>query len=309
MHCLNPIAAYFERGKRTDKGKRSLNFSPKTLSYLQLRDGGIPPDVLLPCGKCVLCRDAKAKRWQRRLQMEALDKSASFLTLTYDDEHLEDCNKKAVQKFLKRFRQLSRLGLDLRHFKYFFVSEYGHNTHRPHYHAILFGVDLLKDPFFKSRVATSKRDARGRIYPVFTSDVISRIWKNGFNSVDKCTDKSIRYVCKYVSKTIADTDKNLFHLFSRRIGTSMFIVGDTLLPFAYSTLSSGKLLLNRDSFPVGSPKFLDYYFELHDPDFLSVVKDKRKAFVRNKQTDMKSIKCLASHVMSITQAQRKNEIL
>lgn len=62
-------------------------------------------------------------------------------TLTYDDEHLpkdSTFNYKDVTDFLKRLRSaLSYAGYDVT-FKYFYVSELGETTLRPHYHIIFY---------------------------------------------------------------------------------------------------------------------------------------------------------------------------
>lgn len=64
-----------------------------------------------------------------------------FVTLTYSDEHLpefQSLKKADLQKFFKRLRK--RLGD--RKIRYFACGEYGEQSQRPHYHAIIFGVSL-----------------------------------------------------------------------------------------------------------------------------------------------------------------------
>ncbi len=72
--------------------------------------------------------------------------ASSFLTLTYEDEHLPInsdgqmvLRSKDLTKFLKALRY--RLGLSNKKFRYFAVGEYGDEGERPHYHAMLFGVE------------------------------------------------------------------------------------------------------------------------------------------------------------------------
>lgn len=85
------------------------------------------------------CRITRARMWSVRIMHEAkLWPSVSFVTLTYDDEHLPASGslvKQDVQLFLKRLRK----NLD-RQFRYFLSGEYGEHKHRPHYHSVLFGV-------------------------------------------------------------------------------------------------------------------------------------------------------------------------
>lgn len=314
MRCLNPIDAWYVRGKRTKNGRRVLSFRPPAkLSILNLgSDGMLKPDLQLPCGRCFLCLDNKRRQWVNRLIAETFDNVASFLTLTIDDRYYDDIfydDKGAIQRFIKRFRiSCQRSGKFLPKFKYFVVNEYGHNTSRLHFHAIFFGVDLLRDPFFDSYCATSKRDSHGRVFPIFSSRFISSLWRYGFNAVDRCTDRSVRYVAKYVSKSARD--KYLWALYSQRIGTSLFIDSNRCLtPFGRSVFSSGKLLLSRDGFPSRPPKFLDRYAQLTDDKLYKSVKQSRQSYVRLAKTDYD---CIRGHAIAISHQidlAKRNEIL
>lgn len=116
----------------------------------------------VPCGKCVDCRRKEQNAWKFRLNAEfmSLKKrgwNIAFCTLTYNNEHLpyfpkcvfkeEDKYEKIpcfsrddVRNWIDRIRQYCKY-----HYKfvkenairYFVASEYGTNTHRPHYHVIL----------------------------------------------------------------------------------------------------------------------------------------------------------------------------
>lgn len=313
MNCLNPQPVWIDRNRRSKNGGILLHFHPpKSIPLTSLSSTGdgfyLKSDFVVPCGKCLLCKHERFKSWVNRLRLEAFDNPSSFLTLTYDNQHLEDCNKPRVQRFLKKFRQLVRKGLNLQNFKYFFVSEYGHTTHRPHYHAILFGVDLLRDPFFKAYVATSKRDNHGKIYPVYSSPVIEKLWDCGFISVDRCTPQNIRYVAKYVAKQFNE-DSNLFYLYSRRIGTRLFVGKSSLLPFGRSSFTSGKILIDRDSPPSRAPRFLDYYARKFDDSLYKAVKASRRAFAKCFKQDSDLLSGRASDILFKKQTAKRNEIL
>lgn len=96
----------------------------------------------VPCGKCPACRRKRANAWAFRLQQEEKQhKFAHFITLTYETSNLPRTSrgfptlcKEDVQKWLKRLRKMSRC----RTIKYYLAGEYGTNTYRPHYHAIIF---------------------------------------------------------------------------------------------------------------------------------------------------------------------------
>ena len=101
---------------------------------------------VVPCGSCIGCRINKTSGWTLRLLAEQQNWStASFVTLTYDDDHvpLNSYNmgtlvKKDLQNFFKRLRK--DLDLEGRKIKYYACGEYGDKTQRPHYHCIIFGL-------------------------------------------------------------------------------------------------------------------------------------------------------------------------
>lgn len=126
MHCINPV--------RLDRVEHRRALRVVTEQGL-----------IVPCGKCIACRKAKAREWTLRMLHE-LDTSddACFLTLTYDDDNLPvsdntgfaSLRKRDAQLFMKRLRR-NLPGLPLR---YFLCGEYGDTTLRPHYHAIMYNL-------------------------------------------------------------------------------------------------------------------------------------------------------------------------
>lgn len=92
---------------------RSVGATPDNyMNYnIVLPDGEcIPLYILVPCGKCLLCRDKKAKDMATRATCEtaAAEYPPLFVTLTYEDNYLPEdgVNKRDVQLFLKRFREI-----------------------------------------------------------------------------------------------------------------------------------------------------------------------------------------------------------
>lgn len=179
------------------------------------------------CGKCAECLQAKHYEYEIRsgAQYRATIEKGGFCywdTLTYDQEHVpvfNPCLKEEkrytyfhgftrgfsaldyehgiltfdaadYRLFFKRLRtNLTRDGYEVNgNLKYFFVSEYGGQTHRPHYHFILYVTIPNMTP---------------RILEKF----VDESWSLGRIDRDKSADEkvidgfgAINYVAKYVTK-------------------------------------------------------------------------------------------------------------
>lgn len=168
-------------------------------------DGGRPfidPEgcLKLPCGKCFECISKRASEWAIRAKHEISEHSENcFLTLTYDDEHLksEFIIKEDFQKFMKSLRNK----VD-RRISYMVSYEYGGKTGRPHCHAIIFGYEPENQTYLRDTPSG---------YPLFTSPVISKLWKHGYHSIADANAKTAYYIASYALKGSggeSDDDKN-----------------------------------------------------------------------------------------------------
>ena len=170
----------------------------------------------VPCGKCLPCQKKRRSEWSLRLEHEYLfSESALFITLTYSDLNLPRTKegyptlyKKHLQDYIKRLRNenvkyvTKTLGcskkevkLRSRPLRYYAVGEYGTKTRRPHYHLILFNMDV-------ENIAPVKNQ-----------------WKFGMSDVGTVTSASINYVTKYMFKQFnRKTDKRTppFSLMSKK---------------------------------------------------------------------------------------------
>jgi hypothetical protein len=177
MQCLTPITLYRREGHRIGKEYRT--------------------DVV-PCGKCPACLNRRRAGWAFRLTEEQrVSTSSAFLTLTYEDQHLKYSDAgyptlytKDHQDFVKRLRKT--IGTHFtneqsRPIKYYAVGEYGTNTHRPHFHSIMFN---LPREYFQ--------------HP----ELLTRDWKLGQTLLAECNPKTIAYVTGYVNKTLYITGQD-----------------------------------------------------------------------------------------------------
>lgn len=173
------------------------------------------------CGSCPECLARRSSRWALRGAMELKTcKVASMVCLTYDNyirdarghivgEQVADrtVDKRDVQLFIKRLRKWywKEYGRTL---KYLVSAEYGKHTHRPHYHAILFGVEFPD-------IVPYKKSKRGNL--IYKSAILTSLWGHGICTVDSIAVNAaaIRYCTKYSMK---DKEADTFMLCSRNIG-------------------------------------------------------------------------------------------
>ncbi len=112
----------------------------------------------------------------------------SFITLTYNNDHLPEggsLQKIDFQKFIRALRQKTLVKM-----RYYMCGEYGGETQRPHYHAILFGYQFPDLTLWNRR--------RGN--QVYRSKILESIWTNGNSEIGEVTFQSAAYVARYVMK-------------------------------------------------------------------------------------------------------------
>lgn len=177
MACFRPIKCYKKPGG-------GLAFSSK--------DGWADFPLEIACGQCMGCRVAKQRAWAIRCVHESqMHEVSSFITLTYDAEHLPSDGGLRVehwQKFAKRMRKA------VGPFRYFHCGEYGGKTKRPHYHALIFGVDFSSD---RRQTAKTKQGE-----PIFESPTLEGLWPFGFSNIGAVNYTTASYVAGYCLKKV-----------------------------------------------------------------------------------------------------------
>lgn len=156
-------------------------------SKVEARSPSTP--LALPCGQCRGCRLERSRTWALRCVHEAsLHDQNSFITLTYSPEELPkdgSLNVKHWQDFAKRLRK------NIDSFRFYMCGEYGEAYNRPHYHALIFGLDFSRDrKFWKST-------EYGNLY---TSRELEETWGKGFCTIGNVDFRSAAYVARYVMK-------------------------------------------------------------------------------------------------------------
>lgn len=177
MPCYKPVAAQVYLSGRT--GRQAVRMLQRAQAHLA--------NSQLPCGHCIGCRLEKAKQWALRCHHESTQHPEnSFVTLTYAEDHLPKGGtlvKSDFQKFIRALRQAT--GQKIR---YYMCGEYGDETKRPHYHALLFGIG------FDDKYLWTVR--RGNNF--YRSPTLERYWTLGNSDISEVNFTSAGYVARYL---------------------------------------------------------------------------------------------------------------
>nr|UXQ87995.1 MAG: replication initiation protein [Microvirus sp.] len=272
MACFAPLRGYRSL-QRNEAGKREIVFS--------YRKGYHDLPIELPCGQCIGCRMEKTRQWAMRCMHEAsMYERNVFITLTYDELHLPrygSLRKEDFQLFMKRLRK----EIAPERVRFFHSGEYGSDTMRPHYHALLFGYD------FADKLQWS---VRGK-YPVYRSAQLERLWGLGHSELGVVSFDSAAYVAKYCIKKLNGQEAEERYV---RLDTETGV----LVPVEaeYATMSRrpgigaafyarhGETIHRHDSVVMNGqemkpPKFYDSLAEVERPDALRLAKARRRSGV------------------------------
>lgn len=170
--------------------------------------------INVPCGKCIECSDAKRNDLFVRASYEyhnliRHNGAAYFVTLTYNNKcvprfrHRTCFNRSDVTNFLRRlrarhFKFCKTFGYDYHGIRYFVTSEYGHETHRPHYHMVIFSYLPINQYLIPYLVKST--------------------WYYGMVNVQTLeSNVGIHYVAKYAGKDINNVrgDFDIYHAIKR----------------------------------------------------------------------------------------------
>lgn len=144
--------------------------------------------------RCPACLLNRRRIWTHRLILETFSHDDScFATLTYDKDKVPADGSLRIdhyQKFLRRLRKLYAP----KEFRFFISGEYGPVSNRPHYHAIIFGMDQF--------VAGGIDGQHGLVQAAWSSK-----FTGGFTYCGSVTPASCAYVAGYVTKKIKEPKK------------------------------------------------------------------------------------------------------
>lgn len=184
-----------------------------------------------PCGKCPVCIDRRIRGWTFRLKKQAeVSTSAFFITVTYDTDSVPitpsgfmSLKKRDIQLLFKRLRKKHKQKLS-----YYLCGEYGPRGNRPHYHAIIFNLDLVE--FLGHTMATIAKgnpdyylDGYFKHYSNYWSE---KLKSKGYLTIGQVTPGSIYYTVAYMFKPqtrvlhTRDDRQKQFSLMSKGLGSN-----------------------------------------------------------------------------------------
>lgn len=229
--------------------------------------------VTVSCGRCKGCRHRRSTDWGLRCTHEAqLHSENSFITLTYADDHLPPNKSLRLvdwQSFAKRLRKTRGP------FRFLHCGEYGPQTLRPHYHAVIFGDEFDRNMW---ELVQQKTGNKGSTLKHYSSPVLDELWPFGAHTVTDFNFRTAKYTAKYILKKVTGPQtedyyndlnpytgevferKPPYSTMSRRpgLGTKWFkLYWRDLYPHDYCIHNGTKL-------PV--PKFYDTLLKRQDPE-------------------------------------------
>jgi len=246
MPCYSPLKCGFDHNY-------NLTFSSKKYNAEM-------PAFQLPCGQCIGCRIDRSKEWAIRCVHEAqTHENNVFITLTYSNENLPltpdglpTLKHDDFQNFMKRLRKkraYERMG-------FFMAGEYGDQLQRPHYHAILFGID------FKDKKQVQLRND----IPVYHSQELEETWGLGHHEIGSVNYQSAAYVGRYVVKKLTGEQSALYDGRTPDYGkaSKKYAIGKNWLEkFWPDVFNYSELIV--DGSPHKIPRYYIKWLEKHHP--------------------------------------------
>lgn len=309
MPCSHPnTIIHWRFAQRGEKGIKyftfSSGYSPEKKAALE-QDERIKEAIKVPCTRCTYCRIQYSKNWATRLMLELpYHKNNWYVTLTYNDgqipgeiyatakaDDLGEVYEESIAfqghlepedltKFWKRLRRsLNYHGEEISgKLKYFCCGEYGPQTDRPHYHAIIYDL-----PIPTSDLVPYKKNHLGQ--QLYISPYLEKIWGHGYVTVGQVTWESCAYVARYVmKKTYGDHKEDVYtngkipeflrsstklgEQYLKDHGQEIYETDEIILS------SNGKIKRSRP------PKYFDYLYDLIDPERMKEIIQERKEKAR-----------------------------
>lgn len=185
--------------------------------------------VTVPCRHCIGCKLKYSRDWAiRAVHEKQMHKHSCYITLTYAGDAGYSLDYTHWQRFMRRLRKAAFRGRErarkdhsychrsrdqaialpsyarshidaqlLTSFsqeqgiRFYVGGEYGEKYGRPHWHALLYGIDFSDKLLHKANYQGDN---------IYTSQALQKLWPYGFSSIGELTFQSAAYVARYVMK-------------------------------------------------------------------------------------------------------------
>lgn len=284
----------------------------KTISWSQKHYSKEYATFQLPCGKCLECRLEYARQWAVRCVHEAqMFKNNCFVTLTYSDENLKSdkLDYRDFQLFVMRLR--SKIRYDIRKsygplwkklsktkkkeiyetdsIGFFVTGEYGEETKRPHWHAIIFNWYPSDATYFRS----NERGDR-----IFKSDLLDGLWSSGHSEIGSVTFDSAGYCARYAAKKLVHgrDEEHDFHPISKK--SSKHAIGKKWVEAFHDDAFNHGYIVLPDGATCSIPRYYQKWLQKHKPEKWRdyVTQTKQKAIIKAQESSEKqrALECEAN---------------
>ena len=255
----------------------------------------------IACKQCIGCRLADSKNKATQAMFESKIHAQNwFLTLTYDDEHLiipdETVNEETgeiftndgtwngtlipndIKKFMKDLRRYWKYHFNQDDIRFFGCGEYGEKFQRPHYHIIIFNLNLYKD-MLKPKFINEEHQQ------IYECPVIEKIWKKGLIAIGGVSWSSCAYVARYITKKQKGKNSKDYYLSKGQIPEFVRSSNKPGIGRQYYEQHKDEIYLTDEIFQVTSsgktltlkpPKYYDKLYDLEYPEEMKKIKAKRK---------------------------------
>lgn len=171
----------------------------------------LPIFLAVPCGKCIICRDKKIKEFVGRVgcDMETFDTGVKlFVTLTYANEHLPATGlvdpleirmfMVRLRLYLERYYKRKKIDYPVNSLRWAACGEYGTRRGRPHYHIMLWNLPRVHDADIYNLLTYKRIIHKAWLYKCQ--------WQALRVEFPKNETKSVRYIAKYMAKSVVSND-------------------------------------------------------------------------------------------------------
>lgn len=269
-----------------------------------------------PCRKCLPCRLNIAREKALRAIHEASQHEYNiFLTLTYNNENVPQKLEYAhFRAFIKSLRQ--HIARDFQkqvnnnpklknitmtearktaYLSYMVTGEYGDETKRPHWHAIIYN--------YRPRDTKQWRKSETG-HQIYTSQTLSKIWNKGYIEYGNVTMDSAGYVARYSAKKLCHGQDGTHKYDPIHQTSTKRAMGKTWIEKYYKqTFAHGYCSL-KDGTRTKIPRYYEDWFKQTHPDqYIEYYEGKKQEIIQKQQ--QKSRKEEINFISTIMNKQRK----